>query len=355
MQRILSTKTYKRTFAILIVLLLSLTFLYHDWGNSYAGSSNQYLVLVQQKNGTWKSYKNLIEKSSGGSLMVKAKPISKALGLSYKKTGNGFLIKRSSTRYLTFTKNSKEYTYSSGNTHTVKAAPESAYTSKISSYNLCQVSTLSNLVHYKYFDRPKEEGYESYQGIICYSKYDEIPGTVPGKELIPTKTPTPTPVPEPAAIIIEGVEFPVRDSFLTLKEAKSDWGGAAVYLKQLEKELDQKILPTTDLVITSDQIGFSHQFAGGEGVYLTKASKGYKLAINVKLSGSVLSAQNAEVLKAMAATISSKPTLVYTAIYESFTSENTHGIKEDTYTVIGDCKIKVVIKDGIVTYYILEA
>lgn len=57
-------------------------------------------------------------------------------------------------------------------------------------------------------------------------------------------------------------------------------------------------------------------------------------------------------VKAMVATISSKPLEVYDAIFDSFTTNDTHGINEDDYITIGDCRLKVSMKDGIVTYYI---
>ena len=348
-------KLNNKSIASMISLFLCLIFLFHDTGITHAANSKQYLVLIQQKNGTWKRYENLVETSDGGSLMVKAKLLSKALGFTYKKNSGGFVIKRGASRYLTFTRDSKEYLYTDGASYTTGTAPEKAYTSKLSSYNLCQVSTLSCLVNYKYYGSTKTMGYEGYRGILMFSKYNTIPATVPVSEPIPTKMPTPTPVPEPAVIIIEGVEFPVRDNFLAVKDTLSDWGGASVNWRKLELELDQKILASTDLVVENNRIGFSHLVKDSDGVYLEKTGKGYKITLSVKLTGSVLTEQNAEVLKAMITTISAKPTLVYQAIFDSFTSGDTHGIMEDSYTVIGDCKIKVMIKDGEVTYYILEA
>jgi len=93
---------------------------------------------------------------------------------------------------------------------------------------------------------------------------------------------------------------------------------------------------------------------GSDGVSLTKGNEGYRLAINVKLKGSVIADQNASIVKAMVATVSSKPSLVYEAIYDSFTSDVTHGINENNYVAIGDCKLMVNVSNGIVTYYILE-
>ena len=48
------------------------------------------------------------------------------------------------------------------------------------------------------------------------------------------------------------------------------------------------------------------------------------------------------------------PSEVYKAIYESFTTNDTFGINEEDYVAIGDCRIKVNMKNGFVTYYIRE-
>jgi hypothetical protein len=313
------------------------------------------LVLVQQKNGSWIEYKNIIENSNSDNLMIKAKLLSKALGFTYENYNETFVMKRSSTRYNTYRKNKIEFTYTNGSVNSKKLASNVAYTSKTSKYNLCQVSTLSTLVNYKYFSNPKAKYYKCYSGIICFSKYKKIPASVPESNPTPTKKPIPTPKPEPTTIIVEGVEFPLRNSFMSVDEALSDWGGAAIIWRELEQEIDGKIIESTDLIIGSDTIEFTHLLAGSDCVYLTKAGKGYKISISVKLSGSVLTDQNAAILKAMVATISSKPSLVYTTIFESFTSNETHGINEDKYVSIGDCKIKVEIKNGIVSYLIKEA
>ena len=350
-------KIHKKSIVILVAIILCLTCFHQNEKETYASNSKKYLVLVQQKNGSWKEYKNIIEKSISGSLMIKAKLLSEALGVTYKNYSNGtFVMKRSSTRYNTYTKNSKVFKYTNGSLNSMNSASNIAYTSMTSKNNLCQVSTLSTLVYYKYFNGANTEDYTDYSGVICYSKYKKIPTSAPISSPKPTKKPTPTPKPEPTTISIEGVEFPVRDNFLSVKEALSDWGGTAITWDELEQEVDSKIIDTTDLFIGINTIEFSHLgITGSDGVYLTKASIGYKISISVKLDGSVLADQNAAIVKAMTTTISSQPSLVYTAIFESFTTDDKHGIKEDTYVTIGDCKVKVEIKDGVVIYYIKEA
>ncbi len=345
----------RKSISIMAAIIVFLTCFYHNTKEVYADNSNQYLVLVQQKNGSWKAYDNMIEISENHNLMIRAKKISKALGFTYKNTSKTFVIKRSSAKNNTYDKEERNYTYTNQAVRTKKSAANIAYTSKASNYNLCQVNTLSTLVNYKYFSSNNTEYDKSYKGIICYSKYQKIPATVPEVKLTPTKKPTPTPIPEPATILVEGVEFPVRTNFLSASGALSDWGGAAPIWRELKKEVDGKIVESTNLIIGSDTIEFTHLVAGSDGVCLAKSGKGYKLSISVQLSGSVLKNQNAEIVKAMVATISSEPFLVYTAIFESFSTGETHGINEDKYVTVGDCKIKVEIKSGVVSYLIKEA
>lgn len=350
-------RVHKRTLAILWIILLCLISISINKKEAYADGDNKYLVLIQQKNGSWKEYVNCIEISQDGYLMIRAKQIAKALGFTYKKNSDGsFVIKKKASCYNRYTKNTKEFVYTDGVVDVKKKAASKAYTSKQSKYNLCQIGSLNTLVNYKYFDGVAVKAYSSYKGVVCFSKYNDIPKSVPIVTLKPTQKPTPTltPVPEPSSFIIEGVEFPIRAVFLKKDKAFSDWGGTAMLWSELKQEVDGKIIESTNLWYDSNKIEFSHLAAGSDGVSLTKADKGYRLSISVKLNGSVIAEQNASIVKAMVVTISSKPSLVYEAIYDSFTSNETQGINEKTYVTIGDCKLKVEVKDGIITYIIKE-
>lgn len=321
----------------------------------YANSESHYVVLIEQKNGSWKSYTNFIEVSEQGCLMIKAQPISVALGFAYKKNKNGtFIVGKNTTTYNTYSKSEEEYVSTNGPIEIKKMAVNKAYASKQSYYNLCAVSSLGNLVYYKCFDHTSAKAYADYDGIICISKYHKIPESVPIVEIKQSKKPTPTVAPQPSSIIIEGVEFPVREHFLAKEKAMSDWGGTAAIWSELEHKVDGEIISSTNLWYDSDTIEFTHQGTECDGISLSKISRGYQIAISVKLSGSVLANQNASILKAMVTTLSSEPNLVYEAIFESFTTMNAHGMNEDTYVTIGDCKIKVRVKNGVVYYYIKE-
>lgn len=324
--------------------------------NVYAKSSKNYLVLNQAKNGTWKAYTNAVEVSEEGYLMLKAKRIAKILGMSYENEKDTFVIKKNATSYNTYTKNSKDFIYTKNDIQVSITAVAKACISKESGYNLCSVSSMNNLLNYKCFESLSVEEYAKYDGVICFSKYSQIPENVPIVKLDTTKkvTPTPTPEPELKSIMIEGVEFPVRTQFLSAKKVFSDWGGTLTQWDELEQNMDGSLIETTKLWVDSKSIEFSHQGKGFDGITLSKTSNGYKIAISVQLNGSVVASQNGSILKAMITTISSKPLTVYDAIYNSFTSTNSYGINEETYVVIGDCKIKVGVKNGIVTYYITE-
>ncbi len=348
-------KKIHKELVVLFVIIFYITCIFGNQNKIYASTTNNYMVLVQQKDGSWKEYQDIIEKSITGNLMIKAKNISSALGFAYYKTKKGnFGIKRSSTRYNSYKINSKEYTYVNGTEKTPGVAANTAYNSKISKSNLCSLTTLNTLVYYKYFSSSSSKTYSDYSGVICISKYKVIPAQVPTANIKPTPKPTPTPMPEPTIISIEGVEFTVRESFLSVSKALSDWGGASKQWLELEKEVDGKIIESTNLIVGTNSIEFTHLGKGSNGILLTRTSKEYTLSISVKLTGSVLTEQNAAIVKGMIATISSKPVLVYNSIFESFTTNETHGINEQKYITIGDCKIKVEVKEGKIIYYIKE-
>lgn len=346
---------HKKALAIILVILLCFIDSGIYMNKVLANNSDRYLVLVEQKNGSWKEYTGIIELSDNGYLMIKAKRIAKALGYTYNKNDNGtFEVKKENEIYNTYHKNDKEYIYSDGIEGITKLSPEKAYNSKLSEYNLCQVSTLGTLVYYKCFSSIGIADYSSFDGIICFSKYKDIAESVPLIELKPAIVHTKATESNETMVNIEGIEFPVRTEFLKKNKALSDWGGLALIWGELEHEVDSKIIESTNLDVTSDKIEFTHLGLGSDGISLTKTSKGYKLAISVKLKGSIVSDQNAQIVKAMVTTISSKPLEVYSSIFDSFTTNDTHGINEDDYVAIGDCKLKVNMSNGVVTYYIRE-
>lgn len=88
----------------------------------------------------------------------------------------GLILSGSNAIYNTYIKNTNEFIYCDGAEKLTKMAPERAYTSEESDYNLCQVSSMNTLVYYKCFYGVETNAY--YNAVICFSKYKEIPDTV---------------------------------------------------------------------------------------------------------------------------------------------------------------------------------
>lgn len=140
-------------------------------------TNNNYLVLIQNEDNSWTAYNNLVEKSSQGNIMVKAKATAKALNLTYTNYHNGkFSIKSDINRYNLYIKNKGTYNYISSNSSTVEKKTICApYTSK-NGYNLCHMKTLSTLSNFNYFNGLAVSDYQKkgYKGVVCYSKYNKI-------------------------------------------------------------------------------------------------------------------------------------------------------------------------------------
>ena len=103
---------HRKLIAIILVLIFCIINMGTYKNNAYANNSDRYLVLVEQKNGSWKEYTNIVEVSDSGHLMIKAKRIAKALGYTYDKNSNGtFDIKKDDSIYNSYIKNTNEYIY----------------------------------------------------------------------------------------------------------------------------------------------------------------------------------------------------------------------------------------------------
>lgn len=153
-------------------------------------------------------------------------------------------------------------------------------------------------------------------------------------------------------IMIEGVSFPIRDSFIDPVNISFNWGDSGSLLEDLSARMSGKYVPSTVLWFDSDTVEFSHQGVGCDGVKLYRDDINYKIALSTALSGSAASDQSAEVLKAMLCIFSSKPDELYEAIFDSYTSSRTHGLNTEKYTIIGDAKIKIKLSEGKVVYLI---
>ena len=102
-------KNLKARLGILIIL----TLLCIVPTNHVEASSKKYLVLIQNDTNKWTAYNYLTEVTSSGSVMIKAKPFADAMNFSYVENAKKkqYTIKRSKTRYNTYTINSTKYNY----------------------------------------------------------------------------------------------------------------------------------------------------------------------------------------------------------------------------------------------------
>lgn len=154
------------------------------------------------------------------------------------------------------------------------------------------------------------------------------------------------------SVNIEGVLFPIREKFIDPVDISYNWGDSGAYLEELSARLSGRYSDSTVLWFDSDNVEFSHQGVGMDGVRLYRDDINYKISLSVPLEGSVMSEQNASVLHAMLCIFSSTPDELYEAIFDSYTGPVTHGLNTEKYTIIGDAKVKVKTTDGKVTYLI---
>lgn len=186
----------------------------------------------------------------------------------------------------------------------------------------------------------------------------EADGTVAAGSL-PTATPTPSPYPDGYVpkegkdyYTFEGVRINRRDRFIDSVDASYNWCDTGEFWEELSARLTGKASPSTVLWFDSDNIRFSHEGVDSYVLRLYRDDINYKISIRSSLEGSALSEKTAEVLKAMLCVFSSTPDELYEAIYESFQTGENKKINTETYTKVGDAKIRVKTEDGGVRYLI---
>lgn len=154
----------------------------------HAATSKKYLVVVREYDGTYKGYDDLIYETKDKNLLIKAKPIAEALGLTYKE-GNG--NKKSYTiangiNKLAFTSNSKKYVFYKGKIASKRTAPYKA--SYIKSYEMIHYTALSDLINCSYYASNKAPQYINYgySGVIIYDYYNLNPKLPEASEVFET-------------------------------------------------------------------------------------------------------------------------------------------------------------------------
>ncbi|TAH75048.1 MAG: hypothetical protein EWM47_00645 [Anaerolineaceae bacterium] len=167
---------YRNTIKTIAILALMLVAMLPNSTTS-ANTDKGYLLIFEQKDGTYKTFDNLVYKTSNNYLLVKAKSTAKALGLKYQ-NGNGLNkgCKISlGSKQLTYTRNSKTYYYSSEGS--IKKMLANYKQVLIASTNMVHYSTLSAFYGCSYFNTEQNEGYNSngYKGVIVYSAKQKNP------------------------------------------------------------------------------------------------------------------------------------------------------------------------------------
>jgi hypothetical protein len=163
-----------------------------NWHNQYYGctepndnaTAKNFLVLIGQSNGTYIAYNNIAFVTDKDKLMVKAKPLAEALGLTYKNS-NGYWGKKGFTLTLdkkknVYTKNSKTYyfyDYSSNSKRPWVDKLTAQYKQMVyQNDNAVHYATLSTLVYFQYYDTSYTLDYSNlgYRGVVVYSRYNTI-------------------------------------------------------------------------------------------------------------------------------------------------------------------------------------
>ena len=166
-------KTIATLFLAIIIILMQTTIIQNP---AEAAASNGYLVLVEDKDGTWTSYKNYVEVSPKNKLMVKASSLSKAIGMKYKKTSSKKFYVANGKSQNIYTLGKINYTYSNGTKTLTKKSDTQPYTSKIFKANMISYKSLNTLIYTDCYQGTAAGTYQDagYDGVLCFSKYNAI-------------------------------------------------------------------------------------------------------------------------------------------------------------------------------------
>lgn len=180
-------------------------------------------------------------------------------------------------------------------------------------------------------------------------KPTEKPTPTPTPKPTPTPTPKPTPKPVGEAKTEEfyGVDIVGTDKFRPTNKDK--WADNND-LHDLRDALKEKNPHAEGLFVGSASITFSHTDSTQRTLELRRGNDGYEVILRGRLEvqyegESEREAQlSRDILKIYLMKITPEYETLYEAIYDSFETSDNHGINTDTYTTIGDTKVKVDMK-----------
>jgi hypothetical protein len=135
-----------------------------------------YLMLVQEKDGSWSEYGNCIEILPKDILMVNASEAAVNIGINFKKKDSKTFTISNGKKRNTYTKDSATYQYDNGKKTVAKKTGYKSYVSADNKANMIEYSTLENLIYVKLFNKEKAGDYQAagYAGVLCLSKYHKI-------------------------------------------------------------------------------------------------------------------------------------------------------------------------------------
>ena len=156
-----------------------------------------------------------------------------------------------------------------------------------------------------------------------------------------------------------GVEIIGTDKFVP--PTTKDWGNYDEDLFDLRDALKEKNPHAEGLFIGSANITFSHTDSTQDTLELRKNKDGYEVILRGRLEvqyegSSEREAQlSRDILKIYLMKITPEYEEVYEAIYDSWEGDEIYGIDEDSWTTIGDTKVKYESGGGYGIYHIKSA
>ncbi len=154
-----------------------------DDDNDTLDEATEYLVLVGQPNGSYIAYDDIAFVTGKNNVMVKAKPVATALGMTYKaysdKKKKGLTLTLGQDKNV-YSRNSKTYyfmDYNPATNHTSQIKSTAAYKQIVhQNYNAVHCASLSTLLNYQYYDTSCISDYTrlGYCGVIVYNRHSAI-------------------------------------------------------------------------------------------------------------------------------------------------------------------------------------
>lgn len=140
-----------------------------------AATAQGYLILVEEKDGSWSEYEGFTEVKAKNQLMVNGSEVAGILSFSYKKNSKTITIS-SGKKKNTYTKDSVKYQYSNTGKTVTKTAGYKSYINTVSKETMVEYNTLATLVNIKLYSAKNAGEYQKagYSGVLCLSKYHKV-------------------------------------------------------------------------------------------------------------------------------------------------------------------------------------